>query len=235
MSDSAAPPSIQESLPTAESLPIVVLISGGGSNLQAIIDAVAAGQLPVAIRAVISNRPAAQGLQRAERAGIPAEVLDHTAYASRADYDAALMARIDHYAPRLVVLAGFMRLLSDDFVNHYQGRLLNIHPSLLPKYKGLQTHQRAVDAGEREHGASVHFVTPELDGGPVILQARVPVKPGDSAEQLAARVLLQEHRIYPEVIRWFAEGRLQLRDQQIWLDGRPLKQPVQFDSQAPTP
>jgi phosphoribosylglycinamide formyltransferase-1 len=218
-----------------EPLPIVVLISGGGSNLQAIIDAVAGGQLPAEIRAVISNRPGAQGLQRAARAGIPAEVLDHTAYASRADYDAALMARIDHYAPKLVVLAGFMRLLSDDFVNHYQGRLLNIHPSLLPKFKGLQTHQRAVDAGEREHGASVHFVTPELDGGPVILQARVPVKPGDSAEQLAARVLLQEHRIYPEVIRWFAEGRLQLRDQQVWLDGQPLAQPLQFDSLAPAP
>lgn len=220
---------------SAESLPIVVLLSGGGSNLQAIIDAVAGGQLPVEIRAVISNRPAAQGLQRAARAGIPAKVLDHTAYASRADYDAALMACIDHYAPVLVVLAGFMRLLSDDFVNHYQGRLLNIHPSLLPKFKGLQTHQRAVDAGEREHGASVHFVTPELDGGPVILQARVPVKPGDSAEQLAARVLLQEHRIYPEVIRWFAEGRLQLRDQQVWLDGKPLAQPLQFDSPAPLP
>jgi phosphoribosylglycinamide formyltransferase-1 len=216
-----------------ESLPIVVLISGGGSNLQAIIDAVSRDRLPVTIRAVISNRPGAQGLQRAERAGIPTEVVDHTAYPNRADYDAALMARIDHYAPRLVVLAGFMRLLTNDFVNHYQGRLLNIHPSLLPKFKGLHTHQRAIDDGEQEHGASVHFVTPELDGGPVILQARVPVKPGDSAEQLAARVLLQEHRIYPEAIRWFAEGRLQWRDQQIWLDDRPLRQPVQFDSQAP--
>lgn len=210
-------------------LPIVVLISGNGSNLQAIIDAAQRGELPVEIRAVLSNRPGVQGLQRAARAGIPAEVLDHTAFASREDYDRALMALIDRYQPKLVVLAGFMRLLTDAFTAHYAGRMLNIHPSLLPKFKGLHTHRRALEEGTDEHGASVHFVTAELDGGPVVIQARVPVHPGDSPEQLAARVLAREHRIYPEAIRWFAEGRLRLgEDGRAMLDGRPLTAPVQF-------
>jgi phosphoribosylglycinamide formyltransferase-1 len=213
-------------------LPIVVLISGGGSNLQAIIDAVAAGNLPVEIRAVISNRPGVKGLERARAAGIPAEVLDHTAYATREAFDAALQARIDHYQPQLVVLAGFMRLLTDDFVNHYQGRMLNIHPSLLPEFKGLNTHQRAIEADVAEHGASVHFVTAELDGGPVIVQAAVPVQADDEAERLAARVLQQEHRIYPAAIRWFAEGRLQLKDNQVWLDGKALSQPINYEPDA---
>ena len=222
-------------------LPIVVLISGSGSNLQAIIDAVARGELDAEIRAVISNRPDAQGLQRARAAGIPTEVLDHTDFASRADYDAALQERIDRYSPQLVVLAGFMRLLTDDFVNHYLGRLINIHPSLLPDFKGLDTHARALAAfraGEiSEHGASVHFVTPALDDGPVILQAHVPIRDHDTAERLAARVLLQEHRIYPAAIGWFAAGRLQLspspaqsNTQQILLDGKPLLQPLRFDA-----
>ncbi len=216
-------------------LPIVVLISGSGSNLQAILDAAARGELPVEVRAVISNRPDAKGLARAQQAGIPTVVVDHTAFASRQDYDRALMAQIDRFAPKLVVLAGFMRLLTDEFTSHYAGRMLNIHPSLLPAYKGLHTHRRALEDGAGEHGASVHFVTAELDGGPVIVQARVPVHPGDTPERLAERVLEQEHRIYPQAIRWFAEGRLRLgEDGRAWLDGRPLNAPVQVDADSPS-
>ncbi len=219
-----------------DKLPIVILISGSGSNLQAIIDAAGHGELPVEIRAAISNRPGAQGLARAEAAGIPTEVLDHKAFASRADYDRALMTLIDRFEPALVVLAGFMRLLTDAFTAHYAGRMLNIHPSLLPDYKGLHTHRRAVEDGANEHGASVHFVTAELDGGPVVLQARVPVHPGDTPEQLAARVLEQEHRIYPEAIRWFAEGRLRLgEDGRAWLDGKPLDAPLTFGDKPQEP
>ncbi len=212
-------------------LPIVVLISGSGSNLQAIIDAAARGELPVEIRAVISNRADARGLQRAKDAGIATEVLDHTAFASREDYDRALMTLIDRFQPALVVLAGFMRLLTDAFTRHYAGRMLNIHPSLLPNFKGLHTHRRAIEENADEHGASVHFVTAELDGGPVVLQARVPVHADDSPQQLAARVLEQEHRIYPEAIRWFAEGRLRLgEDGRAWLDGQPLNAPVTLEA-----
>jgi phosphoribosylglycinamide formyltransferase-1 len=206
----------------------VVLISGSGSNLQAIIDAVSHGKLPAEIRAVISNRPGVKGLGRAKHAGIPTEVLDHKLFASREDYDRALMTLINHFEPGLVVLAGFMRLLTDEFVAHYAGHMLNIHPSLLPAFKGLDTHRRALAAGSTEHGASVHFVTPQLDGGPVIVQARVPVKPGDTPERLAARVLIQEHHLYPLVIGWFAEGRLCLRDNRVLLDGQVLKQPCQL-------
>lgn len=191
-------------------LPIVVLISGSGSNLQAIIDA-ANRDLPVTIRAVISNRADAYGLVRASKAGIATEVLDHTQFPDRESYDAALQQLIDSHAPQLVVLAGFMRILSDGFVRHYEGRLMNIHPSLLPKYRGLNTHARAIEAGDREAGCTVHFVTPELDAGPTILQARVPILPDDSPETLAARVLEQEHRIYPEAIRRFAEGEISYR------------------------
>jgi phosphoribosylglycinamide formyltransferase-1 len=210
--------------PTSPEAPlgIVVLISGNGSNLQAIIDAIREQQLPVEIRAVISNQPDAYGLVRARRAGIPTEVLDHRNFASREDYDRALQALIDKYQPELVVLAGFMRILTADFVQHYQGRMLNIHPSLLPKYQGLNTHQRVLDAGDSLHGVSVHFVTPELDGGPLILQAEVPVHPGDTAEDLAKRVHQQEHIIYPLVIRWFAEGRLALEGDTVLLDGKPM-------------
>lgn len=214
-------------------LPIVVLISGGGSNLQAIIDATQAGEIPVDIRAVISNVADAQGLERARRAGITTTVIDHTAFASREAFDQALQDAIDAHQPGLVVLAGFMRLLSDDFVTHYHGRMLNIHPSLLPDFKGLNTHQRALQAYHAEdlkqHGASVHFVTPELDGGPVILQAPVPIKAEDSAESLAARVLIREHQIYPLVIGWFAEGRLSLEDNHVVFDDQVLKQPLSFD------
>jgi phosphoribosylglycinamide formyltransferase-1 len=191
-------------MPTSERLPIVVLISGSGSNLQSIIDA----GLPVEIRAVISNRADAYGLTRAEQAGIPFAVLDHKNFPDRESYDAALQALIDSYEPKLLVLAGFMRILGDDFVRHYEGRMMNIHPSLLPKYRGLNTHARAIEAGDKEAGCSVHFVTPELDAGPIIAQARVPIHEDDTPETLAARVLDQEHRIYPEAIRRFANGEL---------------------------
>jgi phosphoribosylglycinamide formyltransferase 1 len=185
---------------------LVVLISGGGSNLQAFIDACADRAYPCEVVAVISNRAGVFGLERAARAGIPAEVLDHTAFARREDFDAELAVRIDAHRPDLVILAGFMRILTPAFVQHFAGRLLNIHPSLLPKYPGLHTHQRAIDSGDTEAGATVHLVTEELDGGPVILQARVPVLPDDTSETLAARVLLQEHRIYPEAARMVATG-----------------------------
>ncbi len=191
-------------MPVRERLPIVILISGSGSNLQAIIDA----DLPVTIRAVISNRADAYGLTRAEAAGIPTAVLNHKSFPDRETYDAALQSLIDSYHPGLLVLAGFMRILSDGFVRHYEGRMINIHPSLLPKYRGLHTHTRAIEAGDKEAGCSVHFVTPELDAGPIIIQAHVPILEDDTPETLAARVLEQEHRIYPEAIRRFAEGEL---------------------------
>ncbi|MDH5784721.1 MAG: phosphoribosylglycinamide formyltransferase [Chromatiales bacterium] len=192
---------------TAGKLPIVVLISGGGSNLQAIIDA-ASNDMPVAIRAVISNRADAYGLERAREANIETVVVDHTQFDSRQAFDTELARVIDRFGPGLVVLAGFMRILSDDFVHHYEGRMLNIHPSLLPKYKGTNTHARAIDAGDSEAGCSVHLVTTELDSGPVLHQARVPILPDDTPELLAARVLEQEHLIYPEAIRQFAITRL---------------------------
>lgn len=203
---------------------MVVLISGSGSNLQAIMDACASGRIHARIEAVISNRAEAQGLERARRAGIPTQVVDHRRYGDRQGFDQALAEQIDHYRPGLVVLAGFMRILTEAFVNHYRGRMLNIHPSLLPNFQGLKTHQRALEAGAPEHGVSVHFVTPELDGGPVVHRAAVPVQAGDDAQTLARRVLEQEHRIYPEAIGWFADGRLQLQGDQAILDGRPVPQ-----------
>ena len=208
-----------------EPLSLVVLISGSGSNLQAIIDA-AASELPAKVAAVISNRDDAYGLERARSAGIETRVLDHKPHSSRESYDQALIELIDSFQPGLVILAGFMRILSPLFVQHYQGRLLNIHPSLLPKHKGLHTHQRALEAGETVHGASVHFVTEELDGGPVVLQAQVPVETGDTEETLAARVLKQEHIIYPQVVCWFAEGRVAMNSTQLMMDGKPLNSPV---------
>lgn len=206
-------------------LPVVVLISGGGTNLQALIDG-AAGNLPIEIKAVISNQPDVYGLDRAARAGIETAVLNHRDFADRESFDDALMDLIDSYQPRLVVLAGFMRILTNGFVHHYLGRLLNIHPSLLPKYQGLHTHQRALDAGDREHGASIHFVTEELDGGPIIVQARVPVLDGDDESTLAARVLEKEHVIYPLAVRLYAEGRLKLEEEQVYLDQQPLEKPL---------
>ena len=201
---------------------VVVLLSGTGSNLQALIDSTRTGDSPVRIAAVISNRSDAYGLQRARDAGIDTRALDHKAFEGREAFDSALIELIDAFKPKLVVLAGFMRILSADFVRHYEGRLLNIHPSLLPKYKGMDTHQRALDAGDREHGCSVHFVTEELDGGPLVVQAVVPVESDDSAQTLAQRVHTQEHRIYPLAVRWFAEGRLILGDQGALLDGQLL-------------
>jgi phosphoribosylglycinamide formyltransferase-1 len=201
-------------------LDVVVLISGRGSNLQSILDKAQAGALPVRIRAVISNCADAYGLVRAEEASVPTRVLDHRQFRSRDQFDQALMAIIDEYSPQLVVLAGFMRILGQDFVNHYAGRLMNIHPSLLPAFPGLHTHERALESGVAQHGASVHFVTPDLDGGPIIIQAAVPVLAGDTPDGLAARVLKEEHRIFPLAIRWFAEGRLQVRAGQVLLDGQ---------------
>jgi phosphoribosylglycinamide formyltransferase-1 len=191
--------------------------------------------LPIDIRAVISNVPDAYGLERARRAGIPTEVLDHRDHADRTHFDQALARRIDRYRPELVLLAGFMRILTPAFVQHYAGRMLNIHPSLLPRFQGLHTHRRALEAGETEHGASIHFVTEELDGGPVILQARVPVKPDDTPDTLAARVLEQEHRIYPLAVQWFAQGRLALEDNRALFDGKPLAAPLQLDEISPPP
>lgn len=192
-------------------LRLVVLISGNGSNLQAIINACRQGSLNAEIAAVISNKHDAYGLQRARQAGITYEVLDHTQFDNREAFDQALMQRIDTYQPGLVVLAGFMRILSSQFVGHYTGCMLNIHPSLLPKYQGLNTHQRALEAGDKIHGASVHFVTADLDSGQVVLQAEIPVLADDDEQSLAARVLEKEHEIYPQAIQWFAEGKLKLQ------------------------
>jgi phosphoribosylglycinamide formyltransferase-1 len=185
---------------------IVILISGRGSNMQAILEA----QLQVTVAAVISNEPQAAGLAIARARGVATRSVDHRAYAGRAAFDAALAREIDALKPDLVVLAGFMRILTDDFVRRYSGRLLNIHPSLLPAFTGLHTHRRALEAGVKVHGCSVHFVTPHLDHGPIVIQAAVPVLPGDSEDTLAARVLAQEHRIYPQAIRWFCDGRLEI-------------------------
>ncbi|KAB2932089.1 MAG: phosphoribosylglycinamide formyltransferase [Candidatus Contendobacter sp.] len=212
----------------ARKIRLVVLISGRGSNLQAILDQAASGELPVEVAAVISNRPGVQGLERARQAGVPALELDHQEFADRPAFEAALIELMDRYQPNLVILAGFMRVLTPGFTEHYRGRLLNIHPSLLPKFCGLHTHERALAAGETEHGASIHFVTAELDGGPVIVQAKVPVLPGDDPDTLAARVLEQEHRLYPLAIRWFAEGRLRLAGEQVLFDDQPLVKPLRM-------
>ena len=185
---------------------VVILISGRGSNMQAILDA----GLPAGIAAVISNEPGAAGLDIARRRGIATRVVDHRGFRVRAEFDAELARAIDEYAPDLVVLAGFMRILTDGFVERYRGRLLNIHPSLLPAFPGLDTHRRALEAGVKLHGCSVHFVGPQLDQGPIVIQAAVPVLPGDDEKALAARVLREEHRIYPQAIRWFCEGRIAL-------------------------
>lgn len=184
----------------------------------ALIDAAASGTLPVRVAAVLANRPDAKGLEVAAAAGVVTRVVDHRLYSDRESFDAAMAEAIDAYSPDLVVLAGFMRILSDGFVAHYEGRLINIHPSLLPSFPGLHTHQRALDDGVRVHGCTVHFVTPTLDHGPIVVQAAVPVLDGDDATVLAARVLEQEHRIYPLAVRWFAEGRLRLEDGRVRLD-----------------
>jgi len=189
---------------------IVILISGGGSNMLAIARACRAERWPATVAAVISNRPDASGLARAAAEGVPTQVVDHKGHASREAFDAALVEAIDAHAPDLVVLAGFMRILTPGFVQRYAGRMLNIHPSLLPSFTGLHTHRRAIEAGCKLAGCTVHFVTPELDHGPIVAQAAVPVLPGDDEDTLAARVLQKEHVIYPMAVRWFVGGRLRI-------------------------
>jgi phosphoribosylglycinamide formyltransferase-1 len=189
---------------------IVILISGRGSNMRAIVGAAQADKWPARIAAVISNRGDAEGLEFAASQGIATDVVSHKGYASREEYDTALRAAIDRYAPDLVVLAGFMRILTPAFVEHYAGRMLNVHPSLLPSFPGLATHRQALAAGVRIHGATVHFVTPTLDHGPIVAQAAVPVLPDDTESTLACRVLEQEHVIYPRAVRWFVEDRLSI-------------------------
>lgn len=201
---------------------IVVLISGSGTNMQAIVAACAAKRIDGEVVAVISNKPNVGGLSKAEQAGIATAVLSHKDFDSREAYDAELQKLVDSFTPDVVVLAGFMRILTAGFTAHYHGRMLNIHPSLLPKYRGTNTHQRALDNGDKEHGVSVHFVTEELDGGPVILQAVVPVFDEDTAEDLQQRVHTQEHRIYPLVVQWLCSGRLQLTAKGAQLDGTLL-------------
>ncbi|WP_067097302.1 phosphoribosylglycinamide formyltransferase [Marinomonas atlantica] len=204
------------------SCPVVVLISGSGSNLQALIDQSLQGDLDIDIKAVISNKASAYGLERASNADIATHALDHKQFESREAFDQALMTLIDQYQPKLVVLAGFMRILTEDFTRHYEGRMLNIHPSLLPKYKGLNTHQRAIDAGETEHGVSVHFVTSELDAGSVVLQASTLISSDETADSLAKKVHSLEHIIYPLSVKWFSLGRLTLQEGKALLDGKPL-------------
>ncbi|NIY49026.1 phosphoribosylglycinamide formyltransferase [Cedecea colo] len=201
---------------------IVVLVSGNGSNLQAIIDACKQKKINGTLAAVFSNKADAFGLERARTAGIPAHALTASQFADRVAFDRELMQEIDAYAPDLVVLAGYMRILSPAFVAHYSGRLINIHPSLLPKYPGLHTHRQVLDNGDEDHGTSVHFVTDELDGGPVILQAKIPVFANDDEDDITARVQHQEHAIYPLVVSWFMEGRLEMRNNAAWLDGKEL-------------
>jgi len=207
-------------------LPVVILISGTGSNMRVIAERAARGELPIDVRAVISDRADARGLETAASMGIPVASLSPKDFPDRPSFDSALARLIDQYQPGLLILAGFMRILGGAFTSHFNGRTLNIHPSLLPKYRGLHTHRRALEAGDAHHGVSVHFVTEELDGGPVVIQARVPVLPDDTEATLIERVQHQEHSIYPEVVGWFASGRLVCRDGEAWLDGSPLKNPV---------
>jgi len=202
------------------------LISGSGTNLQAIIAAVKQGRINASIAAVISNRADARGLQRAQCENIDTSVIDQSEYPDRIAYDEALIAEIDKYNPDLVVLAGFMRILSDRFISHYADAILNIHPSLLPEFKGLHTHRRVLESSNQVHGASVHFVNNELDSGPVVIQAQVPVLPGDTEETLGGRVLQQEHIIYPMAIAWYIDGRLKLNDNEVLLDNNVLYRPV---------
>lgn len=201
-------------------MPVVVLISGSGSNLQALIDAGAAGGVPIELRAVVSNRADAYGLERAAAAGIPGHVIDHRRFPGAGGFSRALRECIDPYAPGLVVLAGFMRILDAGFVAHYRDRLINLHPSLLPKYPGLHTHRRVLEHGDRVHGASVHFVTEDLDAGPVIIQGRIGVEPTDTPDSLQEKVHRVEHRILPRAVDWFARGRLSLVGDKVLLDGR---------------
>ena len=213
-------------------LPIAILISGRGSNMRVIAERAAAGTLPVDVRAVVSDQPVAEGLQTAAALNIATRVLQPREFADRLSYDRALVQLLEQYQPQLIVLAGFMRILTPHFIGAFANRILNVHPSLLPKYRGLHTHRRALEAGEELDGVSVHFVTEELDGGPVVLQAEVRVLSGDSEKTLSARVQQAEHRIYPQAIDWFARGRLLLKDGRAWLDGKPLDAPLREPAQA---
>jgi phosphoribosylglycinamide formyltransferase 1 len=212
---------------TVAPLGVVVLISGRGSNMVALARAGLEGRIPARVTAVISDRADAPGLERARELGIPATVVPPASHPGRAAYGEALAAAVEASGAGLVALAGFMRILDGSFVHRYAGRMFNVHPSLLPAYPGLHTHRRVLEAGDRVHGCTVHFVTEELDAGPAVLQARVPVLPGDAEASLSARVQRWEHRIYPEAVGWFAEGRLRWQDGAAWLDGRRLEQPVQ--------
>ena len=206
-----------------------VLVSGGGSNLQAFIDAVREGSLDLELCVVVSDNPQAKGLERARRARVPAECLPRAGHADRAAFERALGKRLSQYRPDLLILAGFMRILSGAFVAQYEGRILNIHPSLLPRFPGLDTHRRAIEAGEHWHGCTVHFVTECLDGGPRIAQARVPVRKDDTPVRLAARVLEMEHRIYPWTAGLVAAGRVRYADDAAWYDGQRLEEPLLYD------
>ncbi|HKS56951.1 MAG TPA: phosphoribosylglycinamide formyltransferase [Steroidobacteraceae bacterium] len=212
-------------------LPIAILISGRGTNMRAIAERAAAGTLPVDVRVVISDKAAAEGLQTAAAMNIATHTLAPREFVDRATYDHALVRLLAQYEPQLIVLAGFMRILTPHFIGAFPGRILNVHPSLLPDYRGLHTHRRVLEAGEKLHGVSVHFVTEELDGGPVIVQAEVPVMPGDSETTLSARVQRAEHRIYPQAIDWLARGRLSLQEGRVWLDGKPLDTPLREPAQ----
>lgn len=205
-----------------EKASLVVLISGSGSNLKAIIEAIKNQQLQAKISAVISNKATAEGLQHAYKEKITTHIVEHKQFTSRLLFDQAMMEIIDPLKPTLIVLAGFMRILSDEFIVRYRHRLMNIHPSLLPKYKGLNTHQKAIDNNDKYHGASVHYVDIELDSGPVIIQSQVPVLSTDTAEKLARRVLIEEHKIYPEAIKMHIEGRLKFQNKRLFLDEQPL-------------
>lgn len=206
----------------AELPKIVILISGSGSNMLSIVESVKTQQIEAEIAAVISNKADAKGIEKAQQQDIATAIVEHTKFASQSDFEQALSQCIDEYEPDLIVLAGFMRILSADFVNRYLGKLLNIHPSLLPKYQGLHTHKRALEAGDKEHGATVHFVIPDLDAGPNIVQAVVKVKEDDNENSLQKRVLEQEHIIYPIVINWYVCGRIQFKDNQVLFDNKQL-------------
>jgi phosphoribosylglycinamide formyltransferase-1 len=211
----------------AAPLKLLALISGHGSNLQALIDAIGAGEINAVLVGVVSNRADSPGLQRARAAGIPTTVVDQSKFETRDDFNHELLRVVCGYDPRLVALAGFMRILDDDFVDRFDGCILNVHPSLLPKYAGLNTYRRVLDSGDRHHGCSIHFVNRDLDGGPVVAQSVVPVQAGDTEKTLSARVQAAEHKLYPLVVGWFASGRLRCTGGMVTLDGKTLNEPAQ--------
>jgi phosphoribosylglycinamide formyltransferase-1 len=224
------------SVPAAEGaadvsrLRVVILISGRGSNMRAIAEQARYGTLPIEIVAVVSDKPEATGLATASSLDIPTRVVSPRDYVDRESFDAALAELLSSFEPQLIVLAGFMRILTPQFIGRFHDRILNIHPSLLPKYRGLHTHRRCLEERDLQHGCSVHYVTAELDGGPVIIQASVTVLPNDTEATLSARVQQQEHRIYPEAIDLIARGRVTFRDERVWLDGQPMTQPILIDA-----